>query len=168
MAQKLEFTTISLSNLVISNETDVIFYEITTPEWEPQLTKIKRQDPRNSLLQVVAELENEGGKPGSVRMLGSETVPLDTFLKVEGGKFHFTNKEGVNYAWQVENGIFQLIRDDAPQTPLAEFYPHQRYMYLFSVTEYPYLMVQPAALEDMDFIIVSFILAEGTRRGSFY
>ncbi|KAI6147593.1 hypothetical protein EDD17DRAFT_1648116 [Pisolithus thermaeus] len=46
MSQKLILTTNSLLNTTISNAADTIYYGIQTPEYEPQLTIIRRAGTR--------------------------------------------------------------------------------------------------------------------------
>ena len=57
--QKLSLTTTSVRNFVISNASDVIYYEIRTPEWLSAMTTIRRMDPTTRELFVIAEIAND-------------------------------------------------------------------------------------------------------------
>lgn len=83
MAQKLSLTTTSLQNVVISNQSDIIYYEVVTPKWEPTVTRISKMDPNSRELEVVAELQNEPEKPTAVRLRGEQFRPAEDFLKKE-------------------------------------------------------------------------------------
>ena len=74
--QKLSLTTTSLHNVVISNTSDVIYYEIITPKWEKDLTKISRLDPNTKQYDLICELVNEHDKPVSMRLYGGATNAL--------------------------------------------------------------------------------------------
>lgn len=78
--QKLSLTTTSLHNVVISNKSDVIYYEIVTPKWERDLTKISRLDPNTKQYDLICELLNEHDKPVSMRLYGGVTRRTDEFL----------------------------------------------------------------------------------------
>jgi hypothetical protein len=87
--QKLSLTTTSLSNVIISNSTDVIYYEVVTPAWEPTVTRVSKMDPRTRELEVVAEMQNEvegengataaKPKPKTVRLRGEQFRPTGEF-----------------------------------------------------------------------------------------
>ena len=83
MSQKLVLTTTSLHNVVISNASDVIYYEIVTPKWEPGTTRISKMDPRTHELEIIAELQNdeESDKITAVRLRGEQYRPTKDFLK---------------------------------------------------------------------------------------
>lgn len=55
----LTLTTTSLHNVTISSRSDHIFYEITTPPWEPEITKLKRRDPESGQFDLVGEIKND-------------------------------------------------------------------------------------------------------------
>lgn len=88
---KLELTTTSLNNCVIANDSDAVFFEIVTPKWEPNSTKIRRPDPNTKELELVAELEKTAdgddpngkgkGKQAHVRLRGEQFRPVNEFLK---------------------------------------------------------------------------------------
>ncbi|TCD64677.1 hypothetical protein EIP91_003791 [Steccherinum ochraceum] len=83
MSQKLVLTTTSLHNVVISNASDVIYYEIVTPKWERHLTKVSRLDPNTRLFDLVGELQNEDDKPVAMRLYGGSFRSTQDFLKNE-------------------------------------------------------------------------------------
>lgn len=88
--QKLNFTTTSLRNVVISNTSDVIFYEVVTPKWEPHLTKISRLEPNSREFNLIGELHwqspnedrrdagkgKENANEGANENAGSESVAI--------------------------------------------------------------------------------------------
>ena len=81
--QRLSLTTTSLQNVVISNQSDSIYYEIVTPKWEPGTTRISKMDPRTHELEVIAELQNDvdDDKVTAVRLRGEQYRPTKDFLK---------------------------------------------------------------------------------------
>lgn len=89
-AQRLSLTTTSLQNVVISNASDVIYYEVVTPKWEPTMTRVSKMDPKSHELEVVAELKNEvekGGAssaPSAVRLRGQQFRPAGEFWTKDG------------------------------------------------------------------------------------
>lgn len=92
MAQRLSLTTTSLQNVVISNSSDYIYYEVVTPKWEPTITKISKMDPKSHELDIVAELQNEAVekspgvfRPVAVRLRGQQFRPASEFLTKDGG-----------------------------------------------------------------------------------
>lgn len=85
MAQKLTFTTASVQNLVISNPTDALFYEVLTPEWESHQTTVRRLDTRAQRYDTVGSIRNQSGKPVAVSMYNGEFVNEELWLrKIEG------------------------------------------------------------------------------------
>lgn len=84
MSQRLALTTTSLHNVVISNASDDIYYEVVTPKWAPETTKISRLDPETREFLVVGELQNKDGRPVAVRVYGGVQVPAGEFLRSEG------------------------------------------------------------------------------------
>ncbi|EPQ50597.1 hypothetical protein GLOTRDRAFT_133711 [Gloeophyllum trabeum ATCC 11539] len=196
--EKLSFTTTSLQNVIISNESDSIYYDVKTWEEDPGLTKVQKLNAKTQLYDLVAELENANGRPVAVRFQGgNETVRVEEWLKMENiernrwgtwdGKVSFTGSNGEVYAWSVKDGVLhvsavifwksgglkeiciKLMREGTTsEKPLAVFRPYQRWMYVLSITEAPSIDVVPEALEILDALIVSFLVTEGTRRGYFY
>ena len=84
MKQKLGLTTTSLHNVIISNDSDVIYFEVVTPKWDPSITRISRLDHTSRELEIVAEFQNVDGKPVAVRLRGEQFRPADDFLRQEG------------------------------------------------------------------------------------
>ncbi|THH31870.1 hypothetical protein EUX98_g2315 [Antrodiella citrinella] len=81
MRQRLTLTTTSLHNVVISNKSDVIYYEIVTPKWERHLTKVSRLDPNTRQFNLIGELQNQDDKPVAVRLYGGTFKKTKEFLK---------------------------------------------------------------------------------------
>lgn len=81
--QKLVLTTTSLHNVVISNASDVIYYEVITPKWERNLTRISRLDPNTQQFDLIGELKNEDDRPVEMRMYGGAFRSTGEFLKKE-------------------------------------------------------------------------------------
>lgn len=87
MSQKLTFTTACLFNTTVSNATDVIYYDIQTPEWEPHLTTVRRLDHRTGLYELAGSIRNEVDKPASVSLYGGAFEPVEQWIKkVDGTK----------------------------------------------------------------------------------
>lgn len=84
MLQRLALTTTSLHNVVISNDSDVIYYEVVTPKWERDFTKVSRLDPNTREFDVIGELRNKDNKPVGVRIYGGELKAAEDFLKTDG------------------------------------------------------------------------------------
>ena len=85
MSQRLVFTTTSLHNVVISNASDVLYYEVITPKWERQLTKISRLDPVARQFHPIAELQNFDDKPVMIDMYNTLFRPVEEFLQRNDG-----------------------------------------------------------------------------------
>jgi hypothetical protein len=80
-AQRLMLTTTSLRNLVVSNKSDVIYYEIVTPRWARDRTTVSRLDPNTRQFDIVGEVRNTtDGKPAEVGLYGAATTPASRFL----------------------------------------------------------------------------------------
>jgi hypothetical protein len=89
MSQRLTFTTANVQNLVISNATDALYYEVLTPEWESHLTTVRRLDNRTQGQDAVGSIRNQSGKPVAVSMYGGEFMNEELWLrKVEGEGRH--------------------------------------------------------------------------------
>jgi len=85
MSQRLTFTTANVQNLVISNATDALYYEVVTPEWESHLTTVRRLDNRTHGYDTVGTIRNQSNKPVAVSMYGGEFMNEELWLrKVEG------------------------------------------------------------------------------------
>ncbi|KZT36341.1 hypothetical protein SISSUDRAFT_1024350 [Sistotremastrum suecicum HHB10207 ss-3] len=164
---RLSLTTTSLNNCVISNDSDAVFFEIVTPSWEPNNTKIRRLDPNTRELELVAELERSGGMEkdgmtmgGGMKKKGPDAVRLR-------GEHVFRGKDGKQYRWQEKKRQLQLIRQDEPDKPVATFHRERRYFFVLRMSRQPYLEIQPGCMETLDSLIVSFLLVERKRRGLF-
>lgn len=94
-AQRLTLTTTNLQNVVIANDSDVIYYEVVTPKWAPAVTRVSKMDPKNHELEVIAELQNEVSNPDSgnraaagpstaVRLRGQQFRPTREFWTKDG------------------------------------------------------------------------------------
>jgi len=174
MAQRLSLTTTSLQNVIISNATDRIYYEVVTPHWEPTVTRVSKKDPKSHELEVVAELQNEGGsgtstlKPTAVRLRGQQFRPETDFWTKDGkagSNAKFRGKDGKHYSWRVRKGRLELIKDDdAEQKPVAVYHRTKRLFLFMHISHQPYLEVQPSVMETLDSLIVSFLLMERKRR----
>ncbi|KAI0792684.1 hypothetical protein C8Q75DRAFT_750891 [Abortiporus biennis] len=173
MLQKLVLTTTSLHNVVISNSSDVIYYEIVTPKWEKHTTKISRLDPNTRQFDLIGELQNdEESKPVSMRLYGGVFKPETEFLKNEdGGKksASFTGKDGKKYTWKGDHRRLELVRDDLPSDkPVAIYHRQKRYAFVLRMSRHPYLEIDSAALDTLDSLILSFLLVERRRRDGKY
>lgn len=85
MSQRLTFTTANVHNLVISNPTDALYFEVLTPEWESHLTTVRRLDNRTQGYDTIGNIRNHSGKPVAVSMYGGEFMNEELWLrKLEG------------------------------------------------------------------------------------
>ena len=87
--QRLTMTTTNLQNVIISNDTDVIYYEVVTPKWAPAVTRVSKMDPKSHELEVIAELQNEvsgddAGPSTAVRLRGQQFRPTKEFWTKDG------------------------------------------------------------------------------------
>lgn len=90
-SQRLSLTTTNLQNVIISNDTDLIYYEVVTPKWAPAVTRVSKMDPKSHELEVVAELQNEvsesnsgAGPSTAVRLRGQQFRPTGEFWTKDG------------------------------------------------------------------------------------
>jgi len=164
--QRLSLTTTSLQNVVISNQSDSIYYEIVTPKWEPGTTRISKMDPRTHELETIAELQNDEDKITAVRLRGEQYRPTKDFLKEATNQSgSFRGKDGKHYQWQVEKGKLQLTKQNEPESkPVAIYHRHKRYFMVLRMSRQPYLEIQPAVMETLDSLIVSFLVMERERK----
>ena len=80
--QKILLTTTSLRNVILSNASDVIYYEVITPKWERGRTIISRLDPNTRQYDVIGEMKNDkGGHAQEVRLYGGAFTPEKQFLE---------------------------------------------------------------------------------------
>ncbi|KII89411.1 hypothetical protein PLICRDRAFT_53842 [Plicaturopsis crispa FD-325 SS-3] len=169
MSQRLALTTTSLHNVVISNASDDIYYEVVTPKWAPETTKISRLAPETREFLVVGELQNKDGRPVAVRVYGGVAVPAGEFLRSEGQKQkRFRGRDGKDYLWRHKNGRLELTSLDAPggSRSVATYRRHRRHLFMFTISRQPYIEVDPSvlAVETLDILILSFLLTERERR----
>ncbi|KAI5118325.1 hypothetical protein M0805_006608 [Coniferiporia weirii] len=173
MAQRLSLTTTSLHNVVISNASDVIYYEVVTPKWAPAVTRVSKMDPKSHELEVVAELQNEvsentAARPMAVRLRGQQFRPAGEFWTkdgVAGNDSRFRGKDGKYYQWRVRKGRLELMREhDHDGKPVAIYHKRRRHFLVLRMSQKPYLEVQPSVMETLDSLIVSFLLVEQKRR----
>ncbi|KAI0345013.1 hypothetical protein BDW22DRAFT_988143 [Trametopsis cervina] len=170
--QRLTLTTTSLRNVVLSNSSDVLYYEVVTPRWARGTTTVSRLDPNTRQYDVVGELTNdERGHAAQVRVYGGASTPVQEFLEA-GGKgadgmrcSSFRGKDGKRYTWRASQRKLELVREDIPgDRPVAVYYKEKRYAYLLRMAKHPYLEIDPVALDTLDSVIVSFLLIERRRR----
>lgn len=80
--QRISLTTTSLRNVILSNKTDVIYYEVVTPKWARDRTTISRLDPNTRQFDIIGEMKNNGdGKAEEVRLYGGALTPAQRFLE---------------------------------------------------------------------------------------
>lgn len=168
MRQKLFLTTTSLHNVVISNKSDVIYYEIITPKWERHLTKISRLDPNTRQFDLIGELQNEDDKPVTMRLYGGAFKNADDFLRKEQestSNASFRGKDGKTYTWRANGKRLELVREDLPgDQPVAVYHRQKRHLFVLRMSRHPFLEVDTEAMDTLDSLIVSFLLIERRRR----
>ena len=55
--------------------------------------------------------------------------------------------------------LCQLVREDMPEDqPVAVYHREKRYMHVLRMSQHPYLMIQPAAMDTLDSLIRKFVL----------
>lgn len=81
MSQKLAFTTTNVLSTVVSNETDTIYYDIQTPEWEPHMTTVRRLDRRTGKYEITAVISGEPNKPIEVKLYDGAFEPEEQWIK---------------------------------------------------------------------------------------
>ncbi|EKM56078.1 uncharacterized protein PHACADRAFT_257139 [Phanerochaete carnosa HHB-10118-sp] len=171
--QKLMLTTTSLRNVVLANKSDVIYYEVITPKWARDRTTISRLDPNTRQFDVIGEMKNDGdGKAEEVRLYGGAGVSAHRFL--EGGlepdtagmkRAAFIGKDGKKYTWRANRRQLELVREDMSEDePVAVYHREKRHAAMLRMSRHPYLEVDPAAMDTLDSLIVSFLLIERRRR----
>ncbi|KAH7928149.1 hypothetical protein BV22DRAFT_1126753 [Leucogyrophana mollusca] len=178
MSQKLVLTTASLHNVVISNDSDNVYYDIITPEWETHMTTVRRLNTTTHAFDVVGNIRNLGDKidqPIAVSMYGGEFTPTDVFLqRVEGSgasQWRFADGEGGSYAWSVQKHhqhleLFNV--SDSMNTlsiPAATFHPHKRHLLVGMISRHAYIEVDASLFDSLDSVIVSLLVIERMRRG---
>ncbi|KAI0093835.1 hypothetical protein BDY19DRAFT_989369 [Irpex rosettiformis] len=166
--QRLTLTTTSLRNVILSNKSDVIYYEVITPKWARGVTTISRLDPNTRQYDIVGEMKNDAkGHAAEVKMWGGASQPADTFLVKgdEARRSTFHGKDGKRYTWRASSKRLELRRDDMPEDkPVAVYYKEKRYAYALKMSRLPYLEVDPVVMDTLDSLIMSFLLIERRRR----
>ncbi|KAI0333147.1 hypothetical protein GY45DRAFT_1245302, partial [Cubamyces sp. BRFM 1775] len=76
----------------------------------------------------------------------------------------FHSKDGHKYTWHADKKRLELMRDDAPDKPVAAFYKERRYLHVLRMSQHPYLEIHASVLDCLDYVIVSFLLVERLRR----
>ena len=94
-SQILSLTTTSINNVVISNPSDIIYYEVVTPKWTPNATRISRMDPNSREMDVVAEVVAEEHKRPVVRLRGEQFHPAEDFVGLGSGALVGNACEGI-------------------------------------------------------------------------
>ncbi|OAX33078.1 hypothetical protein K503DRAFT_804668 [Rhizopogon vinicolor AM-OR11-026] len=173
MSQRLTFTTANVQNLVISNATDALYYEVVTPEWESHLTTVRRLDSRTQGYDTIGNIRNQSGKPVAVSMYGGEFMNEELWLrKIEGesrqSRWEFDDDEGNYFSWTVAGPNLELrgIDEGGAQTPkaIATFYPHKRYVMVGMISQHAFLEIEPSAVVSLDTILVSLLVLQQKRK----
>ncbi|KAI0818656.1 hypothetical protein BC629DRAFT_1588008 [Irpex lacteus] len=159
--QRINLTTTSLRNVILSNKSDVIYYEVITPKWARGVTTISRLDPNTRQYDVVGEMKNdEKGHAAEVKLWGGALQPVGEFWQ---STFH--GKDGKRYTWRTGSKRLELLREDLPEDkPVAVYHREKRFAYMLRMSQLPYLEVDPVAMDTLDSLIMSFLLIERRRR----
>ena len=87
MSQKLTFTTADMLNTTVSNATDVFYFDILTPEWDANVTTVRRLDPRTGMFEHTGSIRNEKDKPVEVSLYNGAYEPVEQWIKkIDGTK----------------------------------------------------------------------------------
>ncbi|KAG1736934.1 uncharacterized protein EDB91DRAFT_497621 [Suillus paluster] len=173
MSQRLTFTTASMQNLVISNPTDALYYEVLTPDWESHLTTVRRLDTRAERYDTIGSIRNQSRKPVAVSMYSGEFMNEELWLrKIEGddrqSRWEFDDGEGNYFSWAVAGPNFELRSIDeggAPsRKPIATYYPHKRYVMVGMISQRAFLEIEPSVVDSLDTILVSLLVLAKKRR----
>ncbi|KAG1800675.1 hypothetical protein EV424DRAFT_1544068 [Suillus variegatus] len=173
MTQKLTFTTASVRNLVISNPTDALYYEVLTPKWESHQTTVRRLDTHANRYDTVGSVRSQSSKPVAVSMYNGEFVNEELWLrKIEGqgqqSRWEFDDGEGNYFSWAVAGSNFELrsLDESGTQspTPIATFYPHRRHFMVTMVSQQAFLEIESSVVDSLDTVIVSLLVLEQKRR----
>ncbi|KAF8129241.1 hypothetical protein EV363DRAFT_1432646 [Boletus edulis] len=173
MSQKLTFTTGRMLNTTVSSATDVIYFDIRTPEWEPHLTTVRRLDHRTGLYELTASIRNEGDKPVAVSLYGGAFEPVEQWIKkVDGAmpgesRWQFDDGEGNVFAWSIANSQLELYSAEEGariKRAFATFYPHKRHLFVGLISQHAYLEMDNSIIESVDGIIVSLLIVGRKRK----
>ncbi|KAG1749543.1 hypothetical protein EDB19DRAFT_1680781 [Suillus lakei] len=173
MTQKLTFTTASVQNLVISNPTDALYYEVLTPEWDSHQTTVRRLDTRAERYDAIGNIRNQSGKPVAVSMYGGEFINEELWLrKIEGqgrqSRWEFDDGEGNYFSWAVAGSNLELRSLDEggaqSSNPIATFYPHKRYVMVGMISQHAFLEIESSVVDSLDTVLVSLLVLARKRR----
>ncbi|KAN0073761.1 hypothetical protein V8E55_012015 [Tylopilus felleus] len=166
ISQKLTFTTAYMLNTTVSNATDVIYYDVQTPEWEPHLTTVRRLDPRTGMYELTGSVRSEGDKPVAVSLYGGAFEPVEQWIKKVDGtmpgesRWQFDDGEGNVFAWNIANKRLEVrmtrrwdVRVTPTKQPLAAFYQHKRYPFVGMISQHAYLEIENSIVGSVDAII---------------
>lgn len=67
--------------------------------------------------------------------------------------YQFKTPDGKTFEWEGTGGRLKLKDVEEPDSVLAIFHCEQRYMSFLRMKQHPYLEIQPAAMNYLDFII---------------
>jgi len=173
---KLEFSTTSIRNTSIATENDVHYYEVSTWDWDPFVTKVKRLIPETTTMVLVAEFKRDNEKDKGctgVRIVDPEKPDKDyqspeSYLGLSSGdstSLGMFTANGKQYKWQAVKGAIELVpTDEDDSKPIVRYHKHHRHLGVWRMSERPHLEVDPELTSSMDSLIVSFLLAEGKHR----
>ncbi|KAG2049461.1 hypothetical protein BDR06DRAFT_893766 [Suillus hirtellus] len=159
MTQKLTFTTASVRNLVISNPTDTLYYEVLTPKWELHQTTVRRLDTHANRYDTVGSIRSQSSKPVAVSMYSGEFVNEELWLrKIEGqdqqSRWEFDDGEGNYFSWAVTGSNFEVRKYGVQSpTPIATFYPHRRHFMVTMVSQQAFLEIESSVVDSLDTVI---------------
>ncbi|KAG1865386.1 hypothetical protein F4604DRAFT_1781336 [Suillus subluteus] len=162
MTQRLTFTTASIQNLVISNPTDALYYEVLTPEWESHQTKVRRLDTRTDRYDTVGNIRNQSGKPVAVSMYNGEFINEELWLrKIKGqgqqSRWEFDDGEGNYFSWTIAGSNLELRSLDEggaqSSNPIATFYPHKRYAVVGMISQHAFLEIESSVVDSLDTVL---------------
>lgn len=168
------FETNSLRNTTLAVKDDVLYYEIVTRFWHPNVTRIIKHDFESRVLTPVAEIEGLFDKKSRVRFgpfaaedKEPEWTPADEFVKFDkerGGSFILG--EGKEYQWKIVKGNLHLVKTDEPDKTLVEFHPYKRHFGLWRMSQHAYFEIKPEQeiIEAFEKFIVTYLLVERRRR----
>ncbi|EIW85616.1 hypothetical protein CONPUDRAFT_142109 [Coniophora puteana RWD-64-598 SS2] len=189
---RLTFTTPSLRNTVLADASDTFYYDISTPEWAPCDTNIRRLPvpgsarESQSRFEQVARVRLHHGRAVGLAMYGWEWGDVNKFVwearpqaqaeteKGPGGEesgWEFEDDDWNVFRWEVVGQRLELrrVRKDsgrssANEPPVATFHRHKRFMMVGTVSQPATLDVDPAALGSLDSIVVALLIVESFRR----
>ncbi|CAK5269077.1 unnamed protein product [Mycena citricolor] len=181
----LEFATNSVRNTTLSSGSDDPYYEIVTRFWHPKITKIRRLDQGTRLMSTVCEIDaGPHGRAAKVRFAEpsplalhdkelnwGEWVDSEALIKMAEGKQGgiFVDTDGTEYRWKTQKRRFQLVRvGDETQNPVVTFHGHKRPLGVWwMMSEHSKLEIRPP-IQDLEKLIVTFLLVERKRRHSHF